>query len=137
MNEAACQAKSGFFTMRSCDRAAIAACGACGRRVCEKHLAGGPRATVCLDCEARRRDATQQGWDDARQGWVYRYRRSVQGRYGADDDDLYGSVVDLTLWSAADYAHFDRGDAYAAAGAEGGDPDGWYDEWDDAGFGDS
>lgn len=137
MNAAGCQAKSGFFTMRSCGGTAIATCGACGRSVCGKHLAGGPRATVCLDCEARRRDAEQRGWDDTGQGWVYRYRRSVQGRYGADDDDLYGSVVDFHLWTASDYTQFRSGSGHSTPGVEGEEPDSWFDEWDDAGFGDS
>lgn len=137
MNTAVCQARSGFFTMRSCGGAAIATCGACGRSVCGKHLAGGPRATVCLDCEARRRDSTRQGWDDAGQGWVYRYRRSVRDRYGDDDEYLYGTAVDFALWSAADYAQFGGGGAGVTTAGDGRESDGWYDEWDDAGFGDS
>jgi hypothetical protein len=48
-----CQCRIGFFTLRDCDRPAVAQCHLCQRGICSQHLdagaAGGP---LCLECAA-------------------------------------------------------------------------------------
>lgn len=124
-----CQAKSGFFTLRSCGGAPVARCTMCGREVCAAHLAGGPRAARCLDCDARARDESQAPWNQTGRSWVYRYRRAQSGRYHEDVDDYYYDDFDVGLWNVAQYQVFEQIRAEDAAGYD--DDDG---EWS---FGDS
>lgn len=119
---ASCQAKSGFFTLRPCGSAPVASCGMCGRAVCATHLAGGPRAARCLDCDARARDASSAPWTQSGRSWVYRYRRSQEGRYRGDVDVYYYDYFDPVLWNSAQYQVFDE--------ISGEDPAGWDDSGD-------
>ncbi len=53
-----CECKSGFFTLRSCEKSVIGRCATCKRAMCREHAV--PASTTqCLDCLAKEKRAQQ------------------------------------------------------------------------------
>ncbi len=68
--------------LRDCGKPIHFYCSECGRGVCEEHQAKGPSNTMCVDCEARKRNLPPDPDD------IYAYRHQYYKR--SDYEPLYG-----------------------------------------------
>ncbi len=121
-----CECKSGFFSLRDCDGAPVAACSACGRQVCTRHLSPASGFTQCLDCWARSSQQPAEGQEtDAAldDQWTYGYRHRY---YGAGYHPLYAGSHYSHYYDDYDTRSFQESEAAGAEEDEGR-----------AGFGDS
>ncbi|MBI3652367.1 MAG: hypothetical protein HY231_15200 [Acidobacteria bacterium] len=55
-----CAVKQGFFVLRDCESPALNACGFCARPTCTTHGLRRGQTFVCLDCNARQQQLTQE-----------------------------------------------------------------------------
>ena len=55
-----CAIKRGFFVLRDCGNAAMNSCQYCSRPVCQEHGLMRGQLLVCLDCQARQQQLTDE-----------------------------------------------------------------------------
>jgi hypothetical protein len=93
-----CIVKRGFFVLRDCGKQAINACSFCSRAVCPEHSLMRGQTLVCLDCNARQQQLTDeerfnQMTGDATQNrsGLYNYRHGYysQGGYSPFYSGIY------------------------------------------------
>ena len=84
-----CIVKRGFFVLRDCGNSAINACSFCSRAVCQEHSFMRGQTLVCLDCNGRQQQLTEeekfnQMTNDGTQyrGGLYTYRHGYYNQGG-------------------------------------------------------
>jgi hypothetical protein len=95
-----CIVKRGFFVLRDCGKQAMNACSFCSRAVCQEHSLMRGQTLVCLDCNARQQQLTDeekfnQMTGDATQNrsglYTYRHGYYSQGGYSPFYSGFYYS----------------------------------------------
>jgi hypothetical protein len=93
-----CIVKRGFFVLRDCGKAAVSACSFCSRAVCQEHSYLRGQTPVCLDCNARQQQLTDEekfnqmtGGETENRSALYTYRHGyyTQGGYNPFYSGLY------------------------------------------------
>ncbi|MFD0691806.1 hypothetical protein [Actinomadura fibrosa] len=102
-----CTVTTGFFVLGRCGRAAVAACGQCGRPVCAEHATG----ALCPECALAQGYAPQDPHDPA---WVRGYRRRHYERSSQTYNDAYW----YSSFDEYDRGAFNPGDEYSYGGGD-------------------
>jgi hypothetical protein len=93
-----CVVKRGFFVLRDCGKPAMNACSFCSRAVCQEHSLLRGQTPVCLDCNARQQQLTDEEKVDQmasdgtqNRSALYNYRHGYysQGGYNPFYSGLY------------------------------------------------
>jgi hypothetical protein len=82
-----CAVKRGFFVLRDCGGPAANQCSACQRLVCIQHMVSRGPNILCLECNARQEQLTDEERQERLQdptdpSGVYAYRQGYYTRYG-------------------------------------------------------
>jgi hypothetical protein len=84
-----CIVKRGFFVLRDCGNPAIAGCSFCSRPVCREHSFLRGQTPVCLDCNARQQQLSDDekfnqmaGDSGQNRGALYNYRHGYYTQSG-------------------------------------------------------
>jgi hypothetical protein len=103
-----CQFKSGFFTLRSCNRPATSQCASCGQFACQYHLSAQTEMRLCVSCAEKQIQRQNTSYYD--NDWIYSYRGWYYGsgyhpfRYGHHDYSSFNAYNDSIEDYDDDYA---------------------------------